>query len=536
MSEHQDHSRGTSWQEAAVSTVPPATTVVAVGADERHPLGEDVPGYEVVGELGRGGMGVVFKARDVRLDRVVALKMILAGSRAGAAELQRFHAEARAVARLRHPNIIQIHEIGEAGGRPYLSLELADGGRLAERLSAGPLPPGQAALLVEALARGVQAAHECGIVHRDLKPGNVLLQRKRTTDYTDHTDKKKAGSSSSVASESSVPSVASVASVVDLLPKITDFGLAKVLEDDTARTASGAILGTPSYMAPEQAQGKKEAVGPLADVWALGAILYECLTGRPPFKADTPLDTVLQLTCEEPAPPRKLDRRIPRDLETICLKCLQKEPHKRYLSAADLAADLRRWLDGEPIVARPLGPVGRLLRWARRQPALAATWAALALFYANHLLCTAVFRVVEGVDGGFHAFVTTLVVAWALAALLFQRLSQRPGWAEVATFAWAGTDVVLFTLLLGRADGPKSALVVGYLLLVGGAALRYRPRLVGFVTGLSLLGYLGLTLDAQLRRPEMRVRSHESFIFLLSLVLMGLMLHLLARRGRSAGA
>jgi serine/threonine-protein kinase len=511
MTEHHDSAQGPNGQAAGESTLcgqtdgpagpvpseqstlPPATAVLP--ADERPLASEEVPGYELLGELGRGGMGVVYKARDVRLDRVVALKMILSGAHAGAADLQRFDAEARAVARLRHASIIQIYEIGEVDGRPYLSLEFAEGGSLAGRLQA-PLPPRQAAELAEALARGVQAAHERGIVHRDLKPGNVLL-------------------------------------AADGTPKITDFGLAKILGDDSAQTASGAIVGTPSYMAPEQAGGKKADVGPLADVWALGAILYECLTGQPPFRAATALDTVLQVTCDEPAPPRKLDRRIPRDLETICLKCLQKEPHRRYASAAELAADLRRWLDGEPIVARPLGPLGRLLRWARRQPALASTWAALVLFYANHLLCATVFRV-EGVDASFHVFVTTLVVAWALLALGFQRLVQRPGWAEIGTFAWSGTDVGLFTLLLSRADGPKSALVVGYLLLVGGAALRYRPRLVGFVTGLSLLGYLGLTLDAKLRRPEMAVRSHESFIFLLSLVLMGLILHLLARRGRTA--
>src|SRR5665213_3615278 len=249
--------------------------------------------YELLDELGRGGMGVVYKARQSKLNRLVALKMILAGEYAGEKELARFRTEAEAVARLQHPNIVQIFEVGEHDGHPYFSLEFVDGGSLAQKLDGTPLPPQQAARLVETLARAMHAAHQAGVVHRDLKPANVLL----TADGT---------------------------------PKITDFGLAKKLDADAGQTQSGAIMGTPSYMAPEQAGGKSNEIGPAADTYAMGAILYECLTGRPPFKASTPLDTVLQVVSDEPAPPRKLQSKTPRDLETICLKCLQKAPSKRY--------------------------------------------------------------------------------------------------------------------------------------------------------------------------------------------------------------
>ncbi len=298
-----------------------------------------VPGYEILDELGRGGMGVVFRARQTSLNRTIALKMLLAGRLASSAEARRFRAEAEAAARLQHPNVVQIHEVGENQGQPYLALEYVEGGSLADRLRGAPQPPRWAAELVETLARAVQAAHARGVVHRDLKPANVLL----TADGT---------------------------------PKIADFGLAKRLDAQTAATQTGAVLGTPAYMAPEQAGGKAREVGPAADVWALGALLYECLTGRPPFTGPTPTDTLLRVLSEEPAPPRKLNPAAPRDLETIALKCLRKEPQKRYGSAGELADDLRRFLQGQAIRARPLSLAERL--WRRRRW-LAAGLALLAV-------------------------------------------------------------------------------------------------------------------------------------------------------------
>jgi tetratricopeptide (TPR) repeat protein/tRNA A-37 threonylcarbamoyl transferase component Bud32 len=293
-----------------------------------------VPGYEILEVLGRGGMGIVYKARHHRLQRLVALKMILAGAHAGPRELARFRTEAEAVARLQHPNIVQIYEVGEQHGLPYCALEFVDGGSLARKLAGTPLPPRQAARLAATLAEAMHAGHQRGVVHRDLKPDNVLL----TADGT---------------------------------PKVTDFGLAKKLDADADQTASGAIVGTPSYMAPEQARGRGKEVGPAADVYALGALLYEALTGRAPFKAATLLETMLQAIHEEPVPPRRFQPAVPMELETICLKCLAKDPAHRYASALALAEDLKRFLGGEPIQARPSSRWEQAVKWAQRKPAAA---------------------------------------------------------------------------------------------------------------------------------------------------------------------
>jgi WD40 repeat protein len=304
-----------------------------------------VAGYEILGELGRGGMGVVYQARQKGLKRLVALKVILAGARAGARERARFRAEAEAVARLQHPNIVQIYEISEREGLLCLALEFIDGGSLAQRIAGSPQPPRAAAELVEVLSRAIHSAHKQNVVHRDLKPANVLLTA--------------AG-----------------------VPKIADFGLAKRLDDESAPTESGSILGTPSYMAPEQVQGRGHGIGPATDIYALGAILYELLSGRPPFKGASPMDTVLQVIHDEPVPPSRLQRHLPRDLETICLKCLARAPAGRYPSAAALADDLRRFLDGTPIQARPAGRFETAWKWARRHPAVAALLAAVVVVTA----------------------------------------------------------------------------------------------------------------------------------------------------------
>ena len=300
-----------------------------------------VPGYEVLREVGRGGMGVVYEARQARLNRVVALKMILSGEHAGEDDVARFRTEAEAIARLQHPNIVQIHEVGEHDGRPFFSLEFCPGGSLENKLSGRPLPAEEAARLAETLARAVHAAHRKGVVHRDLKPANVLLAEDGT-------------------------------------PKVTDFGLAKKT-DETGKTATGVIMGTPSYMAPEQAAGLVKEVGPPADVHALGAILYELLTGRPPFRAATRLDTLLQVMELDAVPVRQLNPRCPRDLETICLKCLRKIPKERYAGAQDLADDLRRFLDGEPVKARPPGSLRLINRWVRHHPGVIVAYLTAAV-------------------------------------------------------------------------------------------------------------------------------------------------------------
>ncbi len=291
-------------------------------------------------------MGVVYRARQVRLNRPCALKMILAGAHATPEAATRFLAEAEAIARLEHPHIVRIHHIGEADGLPFFELEFACGGSLDGQLDGTPWPPARAARMAAQLASAMAEAHRSGIVHRDLKPGNVLL----TADGT---------------------------------PKIADFGLAKAVGSETGLTATEAILGSPSYMAPEQAGGMAREAGPAADVYALGAILYELLTGRPPFRGATVLETLEQVKSVEPVPPSQLVPRLPTDIETICLKCLQKDPARRYESAAALAEDLRRFGAGEPIVARPVGRPERAWRWCRRNPVVAGLAAAVLLLFAS---------------------------------------------------------------------------------------------------------------------------------------------------------
>lgn len=296
--------------------------------------------YELLNEIARGGMGVVYKARQSTLNRIVAIKMILGGQLASKEQVQRFLVEAEAAANLNHPGIVPVYEFGEREGTHYFSMAFVDGPSLAAYVSDNSLPPNEAAELVLKVSAAIAYAHQHGVIHRDLKPANILLDQGTE-------------------------------------PRITDFGLAKRLEDDSELTKTGAIMGSVYYMPPEQAAGKTEEVGPAADIYALGAVLYKLLTGRPPFQAPTPIETIRQVISHEPVQPRRLNPRIPQDLETICLKCLEKDPDRRYGSATELNEELQRFLKGEPILARPISRAAILWRWCRRNPVTASLTAGL---------------------------------------------------------------------------------------------------------------------------------------------------------------
>jgi WD40 repeat protein len=331
----------------SVTRLSPDTALRSVGTaaapTQTGPLSR-IGDYELLEEIARGGMGMVWKARQVRADRVVALKLMLPGAAADAEEVRRFRTEAEAAARMDHPNILPVYEVGQDAGRPFFSMRLAAGGSLRAKLTELVGDPRRAAALMAKVADAIHHAHQRGVLHRDLKPANILLDE--------------AGE-----------------------PMVADFGLARRTGADAADgpTRTGQVLGTPAYMAPEQAAGDARHLTVAADVWGLGAILFATLTGRPPFQADSEWNIIERVMREDPPRPRSLNPRVDRDLETICLKCLEKSPDRRYRSAADLAADLRRWLAGEPIRARPVGPLARTAKWARRHPALAGLVATAAL-------------------------------------------------------------------------------------------------------------------------------------------------------------
>jgi serine/threonine-protein kinase len=432
--------------------------------------------YRLLGEIGRGGMGVVYKAWQPELDRIVAIKMILSSHLASAVQVERFAAEARTMARLQHPHIVKIHETGQLHGQHYFVMEHIAGPGLDEVIQDKKrLPVEQAARWVAAVARAVDHLHGQGIVHRDLKPSNILL---------DDQDR----------------------------PYVTDFGLVKML-GSSQLTATGAIIGTPSYMSPEQAAGHADRVGPLSDVYSLGAILYELLTGRPPHQEATPLDTLVQVIEGEPAPPRRLNPDIPAKLEMICQKCLEKSAEDRYPSAKALADDLQRFLDGEDIDARPATVMHAIRRWVRREPALVVRLFVLLVI----MLIVQINYTVSGmVDRMIHLEILGLLGLWVAASFLFQKLLHFESLADLARMGWSGADISLLTAILVLAQGPITPLLVAYPFLIIGAGLWFQVRLVWFTTILCVISY-GLLAFAFADEALRAYPPHYHAIFLVAL-------------------
>jgi serine/threonine-protein kinase len=432
--------------------------------------------YDLLGELGRGGMGVVYKARQRDLNRIVALKMILASELASSEEVARFQSEARAAARLRHRNIVGIFEVGEEQGRHYFAMDYIEGTSLSAVIARRPLAPEQSARWMAAIATAVDHLHSQGLIHRDLKPSNILID-------------------------------------ADGEPMVTDFGLAKVFDTDSGATRTGAILGTPSYMSPEQASGRNSLVGVRSDVYSLGAVLYEMLSGRPPFREENPLDTLVQVLEGEPTALRQLVKTIPLPLERICFKCLEKDPARRYASAAELAADLNRYLQGETVEAQASGAYQVLQRWVRRQPGLACRLAVLL----PGLMIVQTYYTTNGTDLAYHLRVVSLLMLWIGLSVVWQLLLNQDRFANASRVGTMLTDALILTSLFTFAEDDDGTLVVVYALLIVASGLWFQEQLVWCSTLISELAF-GILLVC---RPQLTSPWHYPLFVVLVLAAVG---------------
>jgi serine/threonine protein kinase len=457
------------------------------GAEQRG-AGQQVGRYQLLGELGRGGMGVVYKARDLKLHRTVALKMMPAGRFASSEDLQRFRNEARLAAGLTHPGIVPIYEADQWEGLPYFAMAFVEGAHLADRIQAGPLSAQVAARLLKKIAAAVAYAHSQGVIHRDLKPANILLA---------------SSTESGAPAEGDEPE-----------PAITDFGLAWRRDLDERLTTTGQVLGTPAYMSPEQASGRRREIGESTDIYALGAILYAMLTGHPPFQAESPVEVILQVLENDPPPPRRLNPSVPRELEAICLKCLEKSAQHRYATAQELVADLERFLRREPPEAGQRSIARWLRHWGRREPVGAWHVAGLALML---VLVQGIYLAQPHSDWAYHLRICFTLAGWLAAGVGLQYLARREPLRGATQYLWSGVDAIFLTGLLAFLAAPLGLLLSGYLLLVAAAGLFFRTRLVVFTTLVAMLASLllfGL-------RPEVAQPLHYALVYEAALAITG---------------
>lgn len=466
-----------------------AATVVPISVWESGGFPTHIGNYEILDEIGRGGMGIVFRARHRDLQRIVALKVIRSGEFASPEETSRFRAETEACARLQHPNIVPIYDVGEQAGLQYFTMALIDGPTLVERLQQEELSAKDAARLVQKLAMAIENAHTAGIIHRDLKPANILFNSSGE-------------------------------------PFITDFGLAKMAGTDEMLTTTGQILGTPAYMAPEQATGRRNHVGESADVYSLGCLLYFALTGQAPFHGPTPFDILLQVLERDPPLPRQINRQVPAVLERVCLRAMAKRLEDRYASARHFAEDLGKFLKDEPVAWPEITWPQKLSAWWRREPILVSHLCGIS---ATALIVT-IAVISRGSDYKYYLARMLIFGIWAFASIVLQFLLKRPQWKDPICYTWAAIDIVLYTSLLLFADPPRGPLLVGYPMLICASALFYRRTFVIFMSsgcGLGFLTLVFLSSNPDFSKPDFVA------IFLTGLAVIGLILSTMIRRIRA---
>jgi len=450
----------------------------------------DFGAYEILGEIGRGGMGVVYKGLQKDLDRLVAIKVILSNRLISRQNVKRFRKEAKSAAAIRHPNIVGIYEAGHVLGQHYIAMEYVEGENFAKRLRRKTMPLQDSLQIVSDVARAIGHLHSREIVHLDLKPSNILLDR-------------------------------------DNKPYVTDFGLARGLGARLGGKNLDTVTGTPCYMAPEQARSDEWEIGPLSDVYGLGTVLYELLTGRPPFKEDDPFETLVEVIEGEVIPPRQIAPKTSKTIERICMKCLEKRPEKRYASPEAFADDLDRFMAGDLVESTATGLLDQIRCWVNREPPLASHLIVLAIFISIECLW---YYVLHIRTSSYHYTLLSILLVWSAASVCFQRLLRNPHRTEAISLIWSASDVLFLSAALLNAEGVASHLLILYPILIAASGLWYHSKHVWVTTAVAMASYAGLCLHALIFRPDLQVPFDYHIVFLAALFSIGFPIALLVRR------